>query len=133
MIIPTEMYYVIGGGIAYLILKDVFKFIRWSREKFFSKEVVDPPPVDTSGKDDREVLDLILGKVNGVCETTQNLSVEFGVLKTKMDYLGRFQKEQNGAVKKMAEKIGGVAKDFSVTAAVCQTRFTAIEKDLDRR
>lgn len=127
MNIPTEMYYLIGGGVTYLILKDVFKFIKYGIETLRAKASANPVVVKDKG--DREVLELILRKTETTGKCLSDLKLEFVEYKTKFCFLSEAVKEQNGSVKEATGKITQLLQNFATRFVVCDGRFKALEKD----
>lgn len=130
MIVPTEVYYLIGGGVTYLILKDIFKFVRWGVEKITRnnnpvQEVVQEVVKD---KNDREVLELILRKTESTGKCLNDLKLDFVKYKTMFGFLSEAVKEQNGSLKVAAEKMSQMAQECATRLVTCRGKFEGLEK-----
>jgi hypothetical protein len=129
MNVSREVVFLIGGGIAYLIIKDVFRFVKFLIDKWSTKPVPPPPnPSDREGQTDAEMLRNISGKLDGVATCVSQLKVEFGINKTKMDFLAKTMKEQNGALKQAALELKKMAIECASRLATCSGRFNKLEE-----
>jgi len=123
--ISKEVAYVLGGGIALVILERVFAFIRW-----LWKTTRAGNPTNLS---DRELMERILTKVDGVCDNVGQVQVEMGVVKTELSYFARNQKKQWKKLDDAAAKLSDVSETIGKQILKCDKRFSLLERAVTPR
>jgi len=136
MEVPSVAVYVLGGGISLFILKEAIGFIKWGINLFTKKVEASAPklnPFISAEMSDRNLLELILGKTDAIVIDVGEVKVEVGVMKTKMDYMGEIQKEQNGLVKELSGRVNGLQTHCAKSMEAHNNKFTEICERLTRK
>ena len=120
MTIPSQLAYLIGAGIALLILERVFAFIKWivMKNNDSRKEQLFGNPYSLS---DREILEKLLTKSDISTAAIGVLAVDMGIVGTKVENLIKVQEKQNGSVDKLRES-------YDEQAKLCNKRFSRLER-----
>ncbi len=131
MNISSSIIYLLSGGIALLVLKEVFKFMKWWAERYgwLSK----PTQSTIVNKADREVLELIHTKISSTSSCLTALHLDFVRYKTKFEFLVQSVRTQNGSLASVTKAMTELSAKFSTTTAVCDKRFEAVEEKIARQ
>jgi len=128
MTISNEMTYLLGGGVALLLLKEAIKFIQWGIVKLSNRkstQPVDPSP-DTSPSE-KELLGQILKSLAGTNKDVSALAVSAATLEAKMTFIADECKKLGDGARLTQEKIDRNYADWQKQVQVCMGRFATLE------
>lgn len=115
MEISRELAIVIGTGIALLILREVFAFVRWILKK------------NPGSKGDDNTLKRIEEKLDGVGTDMGQFKVDMGIVKTKVDFFVANKEARQKELKEVTEKLAEIPQKYADQMLKCEKRFGKIE------
>ena len=119
--LPVEAYYFMAGGIAYLIIKDVFAFVKVVVGRFNGNG-------KTDGQSDGAILtqlqvsidEVIIPRLTKVEEAVESLS-------RAVSQTLPLQKVLEGKICRVSNDLSQLSRDFETTRRECVSRFAKLE------
>jgi len=108
---------VIGTGIALLILKEVFNFVRWILNRMRKNP----------GSEADDPLKRIEEKLDGVSTDMGQCKVDLGIVKTQVDFFVANKETQRKELKEVTDKLAEIPQKYADQVLKCEKRFGKIE------